>query len=357
MADDSHPILILHPREPIEGALAVVAFEEQASEIGRLETDRVRRRYRVQGVVGDTIHLATPLPTLLRECPSRSIKIDERLKQLYVHHGGADAVYYTLRADDEGWLTSVEVKVETALPSRAFLLARAPLNRFLDSLIVVKPLPLVITRLDLVHPDRDEVIASELVYPFNGGLAIGELGGFHQTPLFSPYLVLLREGLTAGTPFYRLLCAWRAFDGINYLRREIRKIADKLKITEPLPKDPLVDHEYLEHLGLTKDFTSGIRTVRDLFDKLTPHRNGVAHFLLKAEEQETHVYLADGPTFATYSYGSAALLRYAWDAIHELRLYYNMHLDSKLVIGSVLPLREHADRFIVRDSTAGDQTT
>lgn len=84
-------------------------------------------------------------------------------------------------------------------------------------------LPLVLTRLELVSPEDGEVIAYELVLPYRSGVRIGPFGGIDQLLPFPPYDAIYREAAVSGSPFYRLLCAFRIYDGTTDIRRWLRE--------------------------------------------------------------------------------------------------------------------------------------
>lgn len=52
-----HRIAIVHPGEPMSGALAVAVREDRLNEVGALEGERARRIWRVRGIISDTIPL------------------------------------------------------------------------------------------------------------------------------------------------------------------------------------------------------------------------------------------------------------------------------------------------------------
>jgi hypothetical protein len=190
------------------------------------------------------------------------------------------------------------------------------------------------------------VLASEIVLPYKTKIAFGPLGGLDQMPLFTPWLALLREGATATSPFYRLLCAWRSYDGIQVLRKTIREQTEALGIAERLPKDPELDITVLKEAGASEEFLTGIKRASDLFGKLTDMRNGVGHFLL---ESGAHVYMSDARAYKDYSLASHVLLRAAGQAVTDLQQFYGTNIDSKRRIGSVSPDRHRAHEYIVRD--------
>jgi len=50
-----------------------------------------------------------------------------------------------------------------------------------------------------------------------------------------------------------------------------------------MPKEPAVDIARLQNLGFTVEFCAGIRTAKDVFDRLRDLRDAVAHFLIDGE--------------------------------------------------------------------------
>ena len=241
----------------------------------------------------------------------------------------------------------IEVEVEGVLPHNVLGPARTALNKMLDRLVGSAWMPLSIGRLDLRLKETQEPLVHHFLMPFDGGLRLGPLGGMDSIPIFSPYESLIREAVASGSPFYRFLCAFRLYEGMNELRLQIKKIRDRLSLTEKLPSDPSVDIEMLRRLGATPAFLLGIKTVRDLHARLTESRNRVAHFLLKGAKFV--VSTSDGVLFMDYALSGAILLHYAHTCLNELRRYYLDHLDEKLSIGRrVLPFVEKRDQFVVR---------
>jgi hypothetical protein len=341
------PIYIVDPRQPLEGCLTLVCNGDEAvNALKNIEQDLKPRRFRVRATIADVVPLIGDLEALLGPRPFPNILLNEDPLQIFLHHGGNNATYYRFVGDDSHLLLYLEVVVESRFPSNALLLGRVAINRMLDSESRNFTLPLVIARLDLLGDDSEMVLASEIVLPYKTKIAFGPLGGLDQMPLFTPWLALLREGATATSPFYRLLCAWRAYDGIQVLRKTIREQAEALGIAERLPKDPELDLTALREAGASEEFLTGIKRASDLFGKLTEMRNGVGHFLL---ESGAHVYMSDARAYKDYSLASHVLLRAAGQAITDLQHFYGTHIDSQRRIGSVSPDRHRAHEYVVRD--------
>lgn len=342
-------LAVVFPQNPMPGALGVVASEGKLEELGQLERERQVRFWRVRGVVSDHVPLTGSVADGLAREPHHMLFLNENPLTIYLHHGADRAIYYDFVGDETDHLQYIELRVETELPSNAFLLARQPLNEMLDAIARVEPkMPLVLQRLELVSPRDGAVLAYEVVLPFNNGVRMGPLGGIWQWPQFAPYDAIFREAITTSSPFYRLLCAYRVYEGVNSIRRWIREQCDRFGIVERMPGDPPVDVGELTRMGFTAEFCADIRTAADLFRKLKELRNGISHFLIEGEQRGAHIYLASGEMWQQYSLGAVTLLRYASTAIDDLRRFCNMHLEERLFRGSILPVPENRDRFVVR---------
>lgn len=342
-------LVIVFPPEPTAGALGVVVPENRIEELQGLEQDRRVRIWKVRAIVSDHVPLTGSIAEGLARPPQHMFFLNENPLSIYLHHGGDNAVYYDFVGDETGYLQHIEVQVETDLPSSAFLSARQPLNEMLDAMARIEPqIPLLLQRLELVSPHDEGILAYELILPFRTGVRLGPLGGIWQWPQFAPYDAIFREAITTTSPFYRLLCAFRVYDGINWIRRWIREQCDRFGIEDRMPRDPTVDVEELRRMGFPPEFCANIRTAAELFDKLREHRNGIAHFLIEGEQGQAHIYLASGELVHEYSLGAAVLLRYAALAINELGVFANKHLNEPLFRGSILPMPEIRDRLIIR---------
>lgn len=308
--------------------------------------------WQVRAIVSDHTPLAGTFAQVLSRAPEHLIQLNENPLSIYLHHGGDDAVYFDFVADDSGRLKHIEVEVDTSSPGKALLLARKAVNQLLDALSRPNRLPITIQRLEVLSPRDGQPLAYQLLLPHYGAVRMGPLGGIWQYPVFAPYDAIFREAITSSSPFYRLLCACRIYEGTNSIRKWTKAQCDRLGIKERLPRDPRIEPADLERKGFTPEFASEIRTAHDLFDKLRAHRDAIAHFLYEGrdeEEEKQHVYVAEGEALFIYSAGSSVLLEYASLAINDLRLFYSRYLDNHLHRGSILPMVEIRERFRVRD--------
>lgn len=349
-------LAIVDPLEPMPGIIGVAVPEARLSELRSLEQARKRQVWKVRGVVSDHIPLAGDVRTIIDSTRNHNFFLNGDSLTIYLHRGGHNAIFFDLVAQADGRLDYLEVRVETDLPSNAFLFARQPLNEMLDALVRNPPNPpLLLQRLDLVSPNDGKILAYEVTLPFNTGVRFGPMGGILQWEVFSPYFAIFREAITNSSPFYRLLCAWRVFEGIQTIRKWLREQCERFEIAEKLPKEMEVDIAHLQRIGFDPEFCARINKVSDLFKELSELRNGAVHFLLERGGPNAHVYLARGHEIRNYSVSSSILLSYAIRAIDDLKGFYNKHIEHRLHRGMILPMVEQRDRFIVKTPSEKDR--
>src|ERR1700675_393653 len=143
-------LAIVDPKEPMPGVIGVAVPEERLPELQSVEQAKKRQLWRVRGVVSDHIPLAGDVRAVIDSERTHNFSLNGDLLTIYLHRGGRDAIFFDLVARPGGRLDYIEVKVETDLPSNAFLFARQPLNEMLDALVRNPPNPpLLLQRLEL----------------------------------------------------------------------------------------------------------------------------------------------------------------------------------------------------------------
>ena len=344
-ADDQ--LGIVWPHQAVPGSLAIVSTKLHVARLQELQAAQGGTLYQVHAVVGDHIPLVGGLGDIINYRPANGLTVNEPPLTIYLHHGGRDAVFLDLNAFDDGALSEISVEVEAGSPPEAFAAARSAVNELLDVLMRRLWLPLVLTRLDLHVGDEANPIAHQVHVPFAGGLSVGPLAGIHQYPLFSELESLAREAICTTSPYYRLLCAYRLYEGIGALRGRIRQILTDLSPDIQMPKDLKVDSETLAAMGLGALSDSGVRTVGDLHGKMTDLRNQVAHFLLTKGEPAPPLHTSNGYSYQVFSMAGAALLHYGFLALQELASFFRQNLEGRLLVGSVLPVKEQRSRYRV----------
>jgi len=344
MIDD--PFILVDPPEPLPAGLGVVMLRSRLGTLKGMQERNLQGRFLVRALLSDHVPLSGSVRQILSRPVQHSLFVQGNPLTMYLHHGGRNAVFFDLLPEAADKLKSIEVEVETKFPSNAFLAARTAFNCLLDSVMRVRWLPITISRLDLHIAGEVEPLCHQLVLPFDESLRIGPLGGIHQFPPIAAYEAVVREAITATSPFYRLLCAYRLYEGLQPLRRWLRDTAAKLQIDTRLPKPREVDPRELMLYGFSEEFRSGLRTTDDVWKKMTEHRNSVAHFLSRKSGAALRIF--EGATYYEYSLCGAYLLKCANEGFRDLWQYFSKHLNSHLTRGSILPLAEQREMFILR---------
>jgi hypothetical protein len=341
--------MLIFPAEPTTGAIGALAKFEKLDQIRRLEQEHIVRAWEVRAYISDHVPLAGGADAALSRPGFHllHVNLNENPLWIYLHSGGHNAIYYGLFGDEAGKLKYITVRVESRLPSNALLLARGPINALLDIFTRDSNMPLTVQRLEIMSPIDGDVLISEFLIPERNGVVLGPLGGIMQAVPFAPYDALYREALTTSSPFYRLLCAWKMYEGTDRIRRWIRQESEQRGINDRMPPDPEIDPEELIRFGFDAVFVQGIRCARDLFSRLGDQRDAIAHFLIERDGAESHVYVADGRQLHAYAVGSAALLRYAHRVLEELRLFSSQRIPFTRG-AMIVPMPQNRDQFIVR---------
>jgi hypothetical protein len=109
-------------------------------------------------VVSDHVPLVGTVQDVLLRRPQHGFFLNVNPLAIYLHHGGQTASFYDFVSDANNCLQYVEVRIETDLPSNAFLYARQPLNEMLDAMARSSPqMPLTFSRLELVSPSFNDI--------------------------------------------------------------------------------------------------------------------------------------------------------------------------------------------------------
>jgi hypothetical protein len=340
------------PHAECPGLSGVVIPEKHNEEIANLEKSHETRLWTVRAVLSDHVPLAGSIDEVLQRKWQHGLRLNENPLTIYIHRGGSDAVYFDLVGGVDNQLSHIELRVQTDLPDNALKLAWEPFNTLLDTIVRSYPMPLVISRLELLSPRTGEVIAYNLIFPNTSQLGMGPLGGFFSDPAFIPADAIWREALNSSSPFYRLLCAYRMKDATDDLRAWMQKSIKSRNLTITLPLETKVDKKLLIDFGMSEPEIRSIRNVSQLFDHFYTFRNAIAHFLIKpakGSEQKIHVPISDGALIRSYSVASSALLHYAHERLETLRTFGRGANLTENLRGSILPMPDKKLDFPVRD--------
>jgi hypothetical protein len=182
----SNRYALVFPSQPSAGVSGICIPEKHLAEIGRLESERKVLLWTVRAIISDHVPLYGELEDAFRRHSQHSLSLNQNPLTIYVSLNGKKPDYFDLIGGKDNKLWHIDVRVETDLPDRAILLAWEPFSTLLDSIVRTHPLPLIISRLELLSPDSGEVIAYNLLLPNSAGLSMGPLGGIVVQPAFIP---------------------------------------------------------------------------------------------------------------------------------------------------------------------------
>jgi len=340
------------PPEPIAGVSGICIPEERIKEVAQLEADRTIRLWTVRAIISDHVPLYGELENVIRRQPEHSLLLNQNPLTIYVSLNGRNPVYLDLVGGPDNRLSHIEVRFETDLPDRAILLAWEPLSTLLDSIVRTHPLPLIISRLELLSPESGEVIAYNLLLPNSSGLSMGPLGGIVIQPAFIPVDAIWREALVSPSPFYRLLCGYRMYNACDDLRTLMRNIITERKLDLKLPAEQSVEPDMLVKLGMPREEAQPLNKLQKLLKHYLKLRNGIAHFSIEDDMgsgRKLHALISNGELIRTYSIASNAVLYYAHLKVEGLRGFFSQNGLAESMRGTILPLPEKKLSFPVRD--------
>jgi hypothetical protein len=305
------------------------------------------RRYNVRAFLSDHIPLTAEIEELIAKSSDALVWVNGDPLTIDMEFPHFLPVFYDLVPASDGKLSHVNVDVEANHPARALAPARTAVNQLLDTIMRVGWVPLVIMRLDVWLAGEDEPLLHQIQLPFMRGMTIGPLGGFTSFPRFAQYEALLREAIIATSPYYRFLCAFKLFEGVDALRYDVRKLVERFSIEEPMPRPPAVEDRILRSLGFTEEFLRRIKTIKDLLNSFRTARNAIAHFLI-TEGAGHPLHISNGDDHRFYAMAGAALLHYANLAVSELMVYFNSEVYGHVARGTILVMPEDRDRCVIR---------
>ena len=306
--------------------------------------------------LSDHIPLAGNSPDTLRETGRHFLHVNPKENPLwiYLHAGGRRAVYFGLFDDANGNLDYILVRVASTRLNNIFLLARGPIKR-----------PVGCPRTQLSDASSNSTLRPNVsfkwccstvgMFDFRASRRCDwPYGRNHASNSIRPYDALYRETLISPSPFYRLICGWKMYEGAGRIRRQVREGCERRRVPAKLPADPTITTDRLREFDFTEEFAFGITCAPDLFEKLRETRNAISHFLIDTDDGESMVYVADGRQLHHYSMCAAAMLHYSYQALEDLSLFSvknGVHLRTGKSM--ILPMPQNRDQFPVRASDYG----
>ena len=331
------------------GVQTMIFRDSRTLELVKLGMAKERRVFRVRAMVTDqSQQLNCSLEEVVAFQPQNRLPLPDGNFSLWKHYGGNRAVFYDLRCDQSGNLSAIEVEVSALRPELALAYARAAVNQLLDSLTATVAHPIVIQRLELLSPKHNKtVLAYQITMPHQCVTKLPRMGGFLPGRPFSGIEAVLREALTNPSPYYRLLLAYKAFEGIKRVRRHFPELAKKHSLTVPdltvikLDKTELAQHGFSNEVLAFEDLAQ-------LIDHYKSLRDACAHFFIGSRGNAARQHLHLSSTIAhTCGRVAALMLVCARRELVYLKGYDRRYLAAITQVGMLLPMEGAREQFMV----------
>jgi hypothetical protein len=96
--------------------------------------------------------------------------------------------------------------------------------------------------------EDDGVLAFQITVPSQIQTPIERFHSFRAGGPFLNTEAVYREAITTSSPYYKLLLAFRGFEGVQQTRRMLRKTAEDLGVSEKIPKPLRLETLHLARL-------------------------------------------------------------------------------------------------------------
>jgi hypothetical protein len=337
------------PGPAFPGEQTMVFRNSRTRELVLLGMAKKRQVMRVRAVLTDQQQpLNWSLEEVLAFQPANKVGLVDGPYSMWKHYGGNRAVFFDLRADENGNLFSIEVEVSAVKPELALAYARAAVNQLLDSLTATTPHPLVIQRLELLSPTNNaDVLAYQITMPHQQTTKLPRFGGILPSGTLSGVEAVLREALTNPSPYYRLLLSYRGFEGLQRIRRDLAAFVKKHSIEAPALDAVKLDRKEIAQHGF-RGKVLGFETLQQLIDYHKELRDAAAHYFVGGRGSKGQQHLKFSSTSAhTYGRVAALMLNQVRRELAHLKQYHQRHVAPRTHLGMVLPVEAARDRYVV----------
>lgn len=272
-------LIIEHPEVHWSGNVEVIIPESSRSQIQEIQKDRKERLYLGRACLSSIYDNTRPYDEILKFTGATLVKMSERKLRFHINWQNSGVVF-TLKCNSYKMLNHVEAYTKGKLPSNALDIFKSALYTLIDRLVYSLKCPIYVQGIALLL--NNKLLLYELPITFAGERTIAYGGGFNSVHWFAPFDALEREAICSPSPFYRVLCRFRIYEGIkHYLRKELRSFARKINQEAKIPKTPRITKGELLALRINKESMSKIKTYEDVAEAFRELRNGVVHFLME----------------------------------------------------------------------------
>ncbi|HZZ37612.1 MAG TPA: hypothetical protein VFE06_00685 [Acidobacteriaceae bacterium] len=265
-------------------------------------------------------------------------------------------MFFDLCADSDGNLWASGVDVSARRPELALGYARAAVNQLLDSLTVSVPHPVIIQRLELMSLEqKDRVLACQITMPSQFANELPRIGGIWPSGSFRGVEAVLRESVTNPSPYYRLILAYRGFEGTKRVRRQLAAFVEEHKVQAPEIGLLEIDRTEMAQHGF-RGKALNFHTIEAMIEHYCEFRDAAAHFFVggRGKAAQQHLHLSSTSANTCVKIG-ALLLVYLRREVKHLREYHLKYIAPRTHIGMILPVERVRDRYrvVCPDEEAG----
>lgn len=322
------PLSFPHPFLP--GNIIMAFRESRLREIGMVSYLKERRTFTVRAVMTDQPQPSNcSLEDVVTLHPRTNVILTDGAFPAFKYYSNGKAILFDLLCDSDNRLTYVQTYVSATKPELALGYARVAVSQFIDTLAIHAENPISIQRMELLSLEDGGVLAFQITVPSR---VITKVPKFHSLRAGGPFLnteALYREAISNSSPYYKLLLAYRGFEGVQQVRKILKHLAADLKVDERMPKAIRLDTLELAQL----QFPSEVHALKDTGELVAYYRelrDGVAHFLLDRNRTATGSLQFSSTHIYNYAAVSALLLKYLRLELIQLRDYYEKFLANRV---------------------------
>ncbi|MBA7609824.1 hypothetical protein ES703_17018 [subsurface metagenome] len=330
---DKNLLIIEHPEVHYSGNVEVIIPESSRSQILEIQKDRKERLFLGRAYLSSIYDNTRPYDKILKFTGATLIKMSEKELRFYINWQNSGVVF-SFRCNSRKMLNRVEAYTKGTLPSDALDIFKSALYNLIDRLVYILKCPIYVQSIVLLINNKP--LLYELPITFAGEKTIAYGGGFNSVYWFAPLDALEREAICSPSPFYKLLCRFRIYEGIiHYLRKELRFFANKVNQKEKIPKTPRITKGELQALRLNEGTLPKIKTYEEIAESHRELRNGVVHFLME-EPKGAMIIPSRGLDRSAVEKGSQILRICNQKMIEPLWDYFNKYLSNEYNRGKIL---------------------
>jgi hypothetical protein len=339
---DKNLLIIEHPEVHWSGNVEVIIPESSRSQIQEIQKDPKERLYLGRAYLSSIYDNTRLYDEILKFNGATLIKMTEKELRFYINWKNSGVVF-TFRGNSHKMLNCVEAYTKGTLPSNTLDIFKSALYTLIDRLVYILKCPIYVQGVVLLINNKP--LLYELPITFAGEKIINYGGGFNSVQWFAPFDALEREAICSPSPFYKLLCRFRIYEGIvHYLHKELRSFANKINQRTKIPKTPGITKGELQALRVNGDIFTKVKTYKELAELHRELRNGVVHFLME-EPKGAMIMPSRGLDRSAVEMGSQILRICNQKMIEPLWEYFDKYLSNEYNRGKILVDNSHPKDF------------